>query len=155
MIINNKTKNKHMVLYFDKFQFPTTYDYVIRFILDEMKRLALETGYGIDNLPINFRESTKGDSTIACFMHSQNDPISFTFYLDKFDKMSPNKILDTCRHEFAHYMTFMKHRGHLPKNPHGAEWAKECKRVGAAPKAYKNRVLTEHFRQSKNKKSAC
>lgn len=98
---------KGINLFFDKFSFSVSYSMLEEFITNELKRLSEETGYGIENLKIEFRDNND-DSTVAYFHHRGDHPVGFCFHLNKFNDTSPNKIIDVCRHEFAHFVVCMQ-----------------------------------------------
>ena len=131
-------------LFFDKFSFTVSYSALKKFILDELNRLSKETGYSIKNLKIEFKDNNK-NNTIAYFSHAGDVPIGFCFHLNKFDNASPNKIIDTCRHEFAHFVVCMQNSGHQPTNGHGTKWIKACNDLGAIPSAHMHNTFTRHL----------
>lgn len=139
-------RTEHIIhLHFDKFVFTVSYNTVEKFICNELNRLSIETGYRIDNLKIEFKKNFK-DNTIAFFSHSGDKPIGFCFYTNKLDNMSPNKIIDTCRHEFAHYIVCMQNPKHQPKCIHGKKWQEVCYELGAKPSPYMKSLLTKHIK---------
>ena len=136
---------KSINLFFDKFSFRVSYTSVKELILNELKRLSKETGYGIDKLKIEFKDNLK-DDTIAYFSHIGDKPIGFCFYINKFNNTSANKIIDTCRHEFAHYVVCMKNTGHHPENSHGTDWKRACNVLEAKPSPFMSNDRTKHLK---------
>lgn len=140
----DKSLKKNIHLCFDKYIFLVSYQILEKFILDELNKLSKATGYSIKNLAIEFKDNSK-NSTLAYFSREGDKPIGFCFYLGKFDYMSPNKIIDICRHEFAHFMVCMQNSGNHPKEPHGTKWKNICYSLGAIPSAHMNNVFTKHL----------
>lgn len=137
-------ENKRIRLHFDRFTYMVSYRAIKELITNELHRLAAETNYSIDGIPICFKEKSNGNAA-AYFKHQGSDPVSFTFCLDTFDDISANEIIDICRHEFAHYVVCAENADNLPKNAHGAKWVATCKRLGARPDTHVHKELTMHF----------
>ncbi len=135
---------KTIQLYFDKYIFPVTYDWMKTFIRDEMERLANETGYSIDKLYLQFKDNP-ASKAVAYFERCGDEPLGFCFFLNHFDKSSTNEIIDTCRHEFAHYIVCMQNAGHHPENAHGTKWKDVCGDVGCRPLPSMSGERTKHF----------
>lgn len=137
-------EEKKIRLRFDRLTYMVSYKAIKGLIINELNRLSAETNYSIKNIPIYFKEKNRGNA-VAYFRHQGNKPISFTFCLDTFENASANEIIDTCRHEFAHFMVCLENVGNLPKNAHGTKWAAACRRVGARPDTHIHKELTRHF----------
>ena len=137
--------NKHIKEYFDKYLFPVPYDKLEEYILLVMKKLGKEQGYDFNDLKIEFKENDNGE-TIAYFLHAGDKPIGFCFYLNKFDHTSPNKIKDTCGHEFGNFVVCLENPGNQPENAHGTKWMDVCKRNGVVPSAHMHNGLTKHIK---------
>lgn len=135
---------KKVALFFDDFQFPVSYGDLKDFITDELNRLSKETGYRMDHLKLEFKENFK-DDVVAYFQRAGDQPIGFCFFLNKFQNTSPNKIADTCRHEFSHFVVCMKNAGHQPADAHGTQWKKVCGTLGAKPSPVMNHLPTRHI----------
>lgn len=136
------SKNDKIKLHFDRFSFSVSAEAVKRLVLKEMDRLSKETGISIDHIPIEFYDNEKG-VTIAYFQHCGTKPLKFAFHLNKFNGASANGIIDTVRHEFAHFVALVR-KGDAIK-PHGPEWKAICAELGAAPSPYADRSVTQHF----------
>lgn len=130
-------------LNFDRFTFNVSYADLKKFIINELERLSKITGYPL--IPVKFRTNNK-DDTVACFTYAGNMPVDFTFNLNKLDNTSANKIIDVCRHEFSHYVAYMRNKCQPLSNPHGAEWKRVCAELEAAPSPFLNNALTKHFK---------
>lgn len=142
MIVKNK---QQLIVYFDRIPIGITQSGLEKFITDEMNRLSTTTGYSITNLSLEFSDEAM-EKTIACFQYDDNLPrksIGFCFFLQNLDGLSANKIVDTCRHEFAHYIVC--EQGIVEEDDHGPYWQKVCKRLNAIPSACKDISLTKHF----------
>ena len=134
--------NAKVKLMFDKYYLYVSYDSLKQLIINELNRLAKETGYGIEHLKIEFKENHK-DNVIA-FFHSRGDKAEgFCFHLNKFNDTTANKVIDTCRHEFAHYVVFMSNKNRVA--PHGKEWKSVCKKLGANPSPKMDASRTKHI----------
>lgn len=138
------SENNFINLKFDRYSLPVEYSIVEKFILKELHRLSKETGYSIKNLTVEFKINKRRD-TVAYFTHTDHSPIGFCFYINMLDNVSANKIIDVCRHEFAHYITFMQNRGKVLSDVHGSAWKKVCKNIGAFPSALMHNNPTKHF----------
>ncbi len=138
-------ENKKIHLYFDKFLFPVDYETVRQFITDELNRLAKETGCSLAGLKIEFKDNGTDDA-VAYFSHRGDTPIGFCFHLNMLDRSSPNKIIDTVRHEFAHYVVCVHYKGRQPSQAHGKEWMAICDRLGALPLPYMVTDKTKHIK---------
>ncbi len=136
-------KNK-INIRFDEYIIPMSVDAVKSFIINELKRLSVETGYPIDSLQIKFYRD-KNSKTIAYFSYYPDEPIGFFFNLSKCEGRSANQIIDTCRHEFSHYVVYMK-KLQDPKTGHGTAWKDICKVLGANPQPYADDRKTKHFK---------
>ena len=137
--------NRYVNLYFDRFLFQVDYKSLKKFVRKEFERLAKITGYSIRNLKIEFRTNTK-DDTIAYFSYRGNKPEGFCVYLNKLENTSANKIVDVCRHEFAHYVAFVQNNCKPLADPHNDVWKKVCRQLEAYPSPYLQNALTKHFK---------
>ena len=136
---------KYINLYFDRFLFQVDYKTLKKFVRNEFERLAKITGYSISGLKIEFRTNTK-DDTVACFSYRGSKPEGFCVYLNKLEKTSANKIVDVCRHEFAHYVAFVQNGCKPLSDPHNEAWKKVCNQLEAYPSPYLQMALTKHFK---------
>lgn len=136
---------KQLTLYFDCIPIGITQSGLEKFVTDEMARLSTTTGYPITNLSLEFSNEAK-DRTIACFKYYDILPrksVGFCFFIPNIDGLSANKIVDTCRHEFAHFIVC--EQGIVEKDAHGPRWQEVCRTLNAIPSAYKDISLTKHF----------
>lgn len=131
--------------------YPVRISTIQRFILNEIKRLSDATGYPGDQLPVRFLTSkeTNGGKTIAEFVSERRGgvyvPTGFNFYLDEITKHSANQIIDTTRHEFAHYVRLMQYGHCSENNGHDALWKDICKHLSCKPERYFRPHVTQCF----------
>lgn len=135
---------KHINLYFDGFSFPVSYSAVKKLILNELNKLSKETGYSIDNLKIEFKDDNR-DNRVAYFSRLGDVPLGFCFFINKFNNTSPNKIIDTCRHEFSHYVVCVENPGNIPEDAHGTQWKRVCGILDAKPSPIMDNNFTKHI----------
>ena len=62
-------------------------------------------------------------------------------------------MLDTIRHEYAHYMVCVRYPG-LQEPPHGNHWKKCCREIGAHPYAYCNLQAAREIRKQEKAQEA-
>lgn len=108
-----------------------------------LKKLDAKTRLKGATLPITFNKSKR---ILGSFYSAEGGAFRFSrYYLD-----DPNwpveKILDTIRHEYAHYMDYMLY-GNLG---HGKTWKKCCTDIGAIPVRCCNSDIVKHY-QDKHK----
>lgn len=108
-------------------------------IREEMRRLDIITGLHGADLPIVF---TRAKRTLGSFHHTDLDPVEFRF--SKIWLTNPEfahaQGLDLIRHEYAHYMDFMRHGD----SSHGPKWKACCREIGADPTARYNAEMNEY-----------
>ena len=97
----------------------------------EFLRLDRITGLNGGTLPIRFH---KRGRAVGKFGYSKSGRMFFSFHSQYFDDptIPPEALMDTVRHEYAHFMDY-KNRG---KSGHGKEWKLCCLAVGALPEQY-------------------
>lgn len=131
--------------------YPVRLSTIQRFILGEIRRLSGVTGYPGDRLPVHFLpvQKKKGGKTIAEFVAKKRGgvyvPAGFNFYLDEITKCSANQIIDTTRHEFAHYVRLMKYGHCTENNGHDALWKDICRHLSCKPERYFRPHVTQCF----------
>lgn len=128
---------------FDKYTVSVSVEAVKKLIMKELRRLSKETGYSLNSLKIEFYFK-ENDGTLAYFSYLPDMAEGFFFNLAQFDGRSANQIIDVVRHEFAHYVVFMRKIGN-PKNAHGTAWKRVCTELGAKPNTYATNSKTKHF----------
>lgn len=108
-------------------------------IRQEMRRLDERTHLAGAEVPIRFYKKGKA---LGKFSWSSSGKIGFSFNQEHFSNpdMVPEVLLDTVRHEYAHYMDYMN-RG---MSSHDKEWKKCCKIVGAIPDRYYNETQARY-----------
>lgn len=138
-------KNNEMIqLKFDKYVFPVPREVIKQFILDELHRLSKKTGESIECLKIEF-DDNHSNNTIAYFSHIRNKPMGFCFHLNMFNLTTPNKIIDTVRHEFAHFLVCVRNITDEEIKAHGKEWKAVCKELDANASPHLNNDFTNHI----------
>ena len=102
-------------------------------IREELRKLDDITGLHGSRLPILF---TKAKRTLGSFYHDAEKPLNFRF--SSVWLTDPNfahaQGIDLIRHEYAHYMDFMRNG----KSSHGPKWKACCREIGAEPSAHYN-----------------
>lgn len=130
----NNTNTFH--LGFDKYKIPVEKETVKNIIFNEIAELSRKTGLSGDRLPVEFLDFE--NETIAFFSYTRNGTehtnLKFNFSLLKMDGFSSRQILDTVRHEFAHYARLVWY-GHS-EDCHDKIWKKICTDLGGTPQEY-------------------
>lgn len=135
--------NEMMSICFDKFKIPIHTDTVKRLIREEIAQLSRKTGLPGDRRPIIFVEDQTPE--LACFVYDgsgRGRPLYFQFSLPWMSKLSAHQIVDTVRHEFAHYVRLVRHGITREKGGHDKKWMEICVELGCAPDRYHHEHLT-------------
>lgn len=106
----------------------------------ELARLDGITHLNGAALPIRFGS---GRSTLGYFGYPSSGECYFRFSLYYYgDPDWPDEeALDTIRHEYAHYMDYVRH-GH---SGHGAAWKACCREIGALPQRLYDKSRAEYY----------
>ncbi len=92
----------------------------------ELSRLDAKTGWKGASLPIRFTNST---CTLGAFYSADGGSFRFSNHYFQNSDWPCECALDTIRHEYAHYLDFVKYGG----SGHGKTWKWCCIEVGANP----------------------
>ena len=100
-------------------------------IYNELRRLDRITNLKGVLVPVHFHER---GLAVGKFCHNKSKYMCFSFHRSYFTDpaMPPEVLMNTVRHEYAHYMDYMN-RG---KSGHGKPWKQCCLIVGAQPVQY-------------------
>ena len=112
-------------------------------IRKEIKKMDIMTGLSGAELIIEF---VKSKNKIGSFQVKNGNPYKFCFSKDFFfDETFPYRLaIDTIRHEYAHYMDFMKN-GNVG---HSKSWKLCCSKVNAMPIRICTKDIIDYFRKS-------
>jgi len=108
----------------------------------EIARLDAQTGLNGRALPILFSRAQK---TLGEFAHNGRQPVRFRFSRLRFEApdFPDESARDVIRHEYAHYMDFMRNGS----TSHGPKWKACCREIGAPPERLFNPERCEQFRK--------
>ena len=115
----------------------------------ELSKLDGKTGWEGASLPIRF---TNAACTLGSFYRADGGSFRFSNCYFQDPNWPAECALETIRHEYAHYLDFVKYGGH----GHGKTWKQCCTEVGANPIRLYHPEEADHFRRKHaNEASAC
>lgn len=122
-------------------------------IREELRKLDRKTGLSGSELPIILNRNSR---YLGTFTHSpEGEPLYFTFST-KFcenDEFPEAQMINTIRHEYAHYMVCVRYPG-LTERSHGRHWKLCCMEVGAAPLSSCDTRRDREIRKREKKKES-
>ena len=115
-------------------------------IREELAKLDAKTGWKGASLPIRFTNSKR---TLGSFCNADGGSFQFSncFYRDP--NWPRECALDVIRHEYAHYLDFVKYGGYS----HGKSWKRCCIEVGADPIRLYNPEKAAYFSRKHTKEA--